>query len=256
MRAVCRHLAYLGPPLALSALVLEPPHSLEHQSFAPRLQRHSPINADGFGVGWWAPQRPDEPARYRTTTPIWADRSFASIAPVIEAGAVVAAVRSATPPLPVEESGNAPFVAGRWLGSLNGFVAGFRGSPAARLRAELGPDNSSRLEGNNDGETLVALFAVLLERGMAAPAALARTVALADEAGPGPKNILLSDGQTILATTVENSLYTRAAGRASVIVSSEPLDDDPAWTPVPDRCLVRARPGCLQIQPLSNWSSS
>src|SRR5436305_1110336 len=109
---MCRHLAYLGAPRTLQDLLLAPPHSLLHQSWAPRLQRHGTVNADGFGAGWWDPHRRTEPARYRTTTPMWADRSFASIAGVIEAGAVMAAVRSATPPLPVEATGCAPFASG------------------------------------------------------------------------------------------------------------------------------------------------
>ena len=32
---MCRHLAYLGPPATLSALVLEPTHGLLRQSYAP-----------------------------------------------------------------------------------------------------------------------------------------------------------------------------------------------------------------------------
>jgi gamma-glutamyl hercynylcysteine S-oxide hydrolase len=53
---MCRHLAYLGPPLPLAALLFDPPHSLVEQSFAPRDMRGGGrINADGFGVGWYPP---------------------------------------------------------------------------------------------------------------------------------------------------------------------------------------------------------
>src|SRR5438270_10670663 len=97
-----RHLAYLGSPLSLEALLLAPPHSLLHQSWAPRHQRSGTVNADGFGVGWWdlTRGRRPEPARYRRAQPMWTDRSFASVAGIVSAGAVVAAVRSATPPAP------------------------------------------------------------------------------------------------------------------------------------------------------------
>src|SRR5437763_14306615 len=117
---MCRHLAYLGPPVTLEELVLTPEHSLLQQSYAPRFQRHGTVNADGFGVGWWQPDRRPEPARYRTARPMWTDRSFASLAGVVTASAVVAAVRSATPPSPAEESGCAPFTAGPRLFSPNG----------------------------------------------------------------------------------------------------------------------------------------
>ena len=52
---MCRHLAYLGPPTTLSALVLEPTHGLLRQSYAPLDMRGGgTVNADGFGVGWYA----------------------------------------------------------------------------------------------------------------------------------------------------------------------------------------------------------
>ncbi len=79
------------------------------QAYAPRHQRHGRINADGFGVGWYAPDVRAEPARYRTTTPMWADNSFASLAGVVSSGAIVAAVRNASPGLPVDESCTAPY---------------------------------------------------------------------------------------------------------------------------------------------------
>ena len=109
---MCRHLAYLGPPRSLASLLYEPGHSLEQQSWKPLRQRAGAMNADGWGVGWWDPLVRPEPARYRTAAPMWTDRSFRSVAEVVHAGAFMAAVRSATPPSPIVETGNAPFVAG------------------------------------------------------------------------------------------------------------------------------------------------
>jgi glutamine amidotransferase len=52
---MCRHLGYIGPAMPVSALVLDPEHSLLRQSWAPADMRHGgTINADGFGVGWFA----------------------------------------------------------------------------------------------------------------------------------------------------------------------------------------------------------
>ena len=74
---MCRHLAYLGPPVALSALLFDPPHSLSHQSWAPRdMHGGGTINADGFGVGWHTPAGP---VRYRRATPLWSDATLPAL---------------------------------------------------------------------------------------------------------------------------------------------------------------------------------
>src|SRR6201996_6259817 len=93
---MCRHLAYLGPAVPLRSVLTDPPHSLYRQSWAPRRQAHGTVNADGFGIGWYAAGDP-VPARYRQGVPIWGDPSLADLARVIRSGAVLAAVRSATP---------------------------------------------------------------------------------------------------------------------------------------------------------------
>ncbi|MFD9073604.1 class II glutamine amidotransferase domain-containing protein [Streptomyces lasiicapitis] len=86
---MCRHLAFLGEPQALGALLVEPAHSLLRQSWAPRRQRHGTVNADGFGVGWYADGDP-VPARYRRAGPIWADQSVADLARVVRSRAAPA----------------------------------------------------------------------------------------------------------------------------------------------------------------------
>ena len=79
---MCRHLAYLGPPVSLAELVLDPPHSLLRQSYAPKDMRGGgTVNADGFGIGWFPARRPGRPARrYRRSVPMWTDASLADVA--------------------------------------------------------------------------------------------------------------------------------------------------------------------------------
>jgi predicted glutamine amidotransferase len=48
---MCRHLAYLGPAATLRSVIIDPPHGLSRQAWAPRFQRHGTVNADGFGAG-------------------------------------------------------------------------------------------------------------------------------------------------------------------------------------------------------------
>ncbi len=80
-RLMCRHLAYLGPPATLRSVLIDPPHGLYRQSWAPRRQRHGTMNADGFGIGWYADGDP-VPARYRRGIPIWGDPSLPDLARV------------------------------------------------------------------------------------------------------------------------------------------------------------------------------
>ncbi len=106
---MCRIVAYLGnTEIPLSSLVLAPDHSLLVQSYAPAEMMSGVVNADGFGCGWYAPEVDGEPAVYRSNSPMWSDRSFASIAPKVCSATALAAVRSATPGLPAEESGVPP----------------------------------------------------------------------------------------------------------------------------------------------------
>ena len=251
---MCRHLAYLGPPRSLASLLYDASHSLEEQSWKPLRQRAGAMNADGWGVGWWDPIVRPEPARYRTESPMWTDRSFRSVAEVVHSGAFMAAVRSATPPSPIVETGNAPFVAGPWLFSLNGFVRDFRGPVGASLRRDVTEDRSIAIEGSSDSEVIFALVLDALDGGAAAERALAEVISRTTQRAESFLNLLLHDGQTIVATTWGNSLSVlRDTGLATggVLVASEPLDEDPAWVDVPDHSVVRASCTELEISPLS-----
>ena len=113
---MCRHLAWLGTPVPVSTLVLDPANGLVVQSYSPRRQKYGLVNADGWGVGFYAAGLPGgRPARWRSASPLWADASFASVAPALVSGCVLAAVRSATIGMPVEASAVAPFTDGTWL---------------------------------------------------------------------------------------------------------------------------------------------
>lgn len=253
---MCRHLAYLGSARSLSSLLYEPEQSLEQQSWKPRFQREGAMNADGWGVGWWDPLVRPEPARYRTAAPMWTDRSFHSVADLVHTGAVLAAVRSATPPSPTVDTGNAPFTAGPWLFSHNGFVRQFRGSVGVALRRLVSEPRAIGIEGTSDSEVLFALVLDALDAGARPEEALAGVITEGASRSEAHLNLLLSDGQTIFGTTFGNSLFAlQDAGLASggVLVASEPLDDHDGWAPVPDRSIVRATGTDLEISPLSSY---
>jgi glutamine amidotransferase len=95
----------------------------------------------------------------------------------------------------------------------------------------------------------------LLDAGASPPEALAAVTARAAAGGESRLNLLLGDGRTVHATTYGNSLFTLAGhglAAGGVLVASEPLDDDPAWTPVPELSVVEASASALAIRPLSS----
>jgi gamma-glutamyl hercynylcysteine S-oxide hydrolase len=246
---MCRHLAWLGRPRTLAELLLAGPHSLLEQSYRPRQQRHGTVNADGFGAGWYAPVRP-EPVRYRRDRPIWTDASFASLAGTVASGCVLAAVRSATVGMPVDESATAPFTSGRLLFSHNGVLDG------AAVRALLPPGTA--VESAVDSALLWALLLARLRDGLPLAAAVADVVVAAAAAGPGRFNLLVTDGEQVVASRWGDTLFVHE-DPDGVLVGSEPGAagvPDGGWHPVPDRSLVVAGPAGLRVDPLDGEPSS
>jgi glutamine amidotransferase len=251
---MCRHLAYLGVPRSLASLLHEPAHSLEHQSWGPTRQREGAMNADGWGVGWWDRAQRPEPARYRTASPMWTDRSFRSVSEVVRSGAIVAAVRSATPGSPIVTTGNAPFAGDRWLFSHNGYVEGFRYGIGEQLRRSVTERRAADIEGTADSEVLFAMALDRLDEGASPAEALDDVTAAVLDLTDGRLNLLLCDGHELVATAWGNSLFTlRGTGLAEdgFLVASEPLDEDPGWTAVPDGTAVLASADRLDAVPLS-----
>ncbi|MET9385508.1 ergothioneine biosynthesis protein EgtC [Streptomyces sp. NPDC002928] len=251
---MCRHLAYLGPAEPLGRLLVEPPHGLYRQSWAPRRQRYGTVNADGFGVGWYAEGDP-VPARYRRAGPIWADLSFADLSRVVRTTALLAAVRDATLAGADAEAAAAPFATGPWLFSHNGAVAGWPHSLAAASRT-LPPEDLLSLEARNDSALLWALVLHRLRGGDDEGQALADTVLDVAAAAPGSRlNLLLTNGETIAATTWGDSLWYLAEPGRRTVVASEPYDDDPHWLQVPDRTLLVASRTDVLLTPLKEPST-
>ncbi|WP_029117313.1 ergothioneine biosynthesis protein EgtC [Mycobacterium sp. URHB0044] len=234
---MCRHLGWLGQPVSVASLVLEPPYGLGVQSYAPRRQKHGLMNADGWGVGFFSPDLPgDRPARWRSAAPLWGDASFASVAPALRSGCIVAAVRSASVGMPIEPSASAPFSDGEWLLSHNGLVD----------RAVL--PLSSKAESTVDSALLAAL---IFERGLDR---LGETIGEVGAADPNARlNILAANGSRLVATTWGDTLSVlrRSDG---VVLASEPYDDDPQWQEIPDRHLVRVDTAGIELIPLKGSS--
>lgn len=243
---MCRHLAYLGPPVPLSTHLFDAPHALISQAKTPR---SVPLcSGDGFGVGWY---EDGQPIRYRTTTPIWEDDVFRARAASVRASAMIASARLATRGMTIEDTSTAPLCADGILFALNGFVDGFGAGARATLEAMLTRRRRASIEGSADTGVLFALVLDAIDLDASLREALATTHAIVRRVSAAPMNLLITDGTQIAATASGHSLAVRAS-EGSVLVSSEPLDDDPAWQQIPDGSLIDAAPGTVRIVSLGS----
>lgn len=228
---MCRHLAYLGSPRTLGSLLLEPEHSLEVQSYAPKEMRGALLNADGFGIAWHSD---DRFARYRSTLPLWGDENLRDIAH-LRSSCVVANARSATPGMGMGILNTPPFLHRGWVFSHNGYVRGFRESTMRKLRAELGDDAYASIRGSTDSEHLFALFLDALDDDPIA--AMKHTVARIRQLAPDAEillSLIASDGEQIIACThafngEAPTLYLHAS--EDTWIASEPTFEG-AWEPI------------------------
>lgn len=233
---MCRHLAYLGPPVAVADLLLAPRHCLLEQTWAPADMRGSgTVNADGFGFGWY--DGPGDALRYRRAVPMWADGSLPDLARTIRTTTVLAAARNGTTGMPVTETACAPFRHGRWLFSHNGVVLGWPAT-VEPLAASLPATDLMRLEAPTDSALLWALVLRRLLDGEDVESVVEQVTTQVARAAPGSRlNLLLTDGETVAASTWGHSLSV-LEGSDHVVVSSEPFGESTDWEPVADQHLV------------------
>jgi ergothioneine biosynthesis protein EgtC len=272
---MCRFTLYLGPPIRLESLLIDPSHSLILQSFHSS-ERDEPLNGDGFGVGWYAPEQTVRPAIFRSITPAWNNANLRSLASVVSSPCVMAHVRAASPGMAVTEANCHPFHHDRFLFMHNGSIGSFRGI-RRQLLASLGEEGFDAIRGTTDSEHLFAVFidelrAAPLEDEHALANALNRAVwrvlALVEGLGgstPSYLNLAVTDGDRAAACrftndtarrpeslyVIERELYQPAwrgtPGRrrdersVSFVVSSERLTDDAHWTAVEPGHMISIR---------------
>ncbi len=270
---MCRFVAYTGRPILLSDLVTRSARSLIHQSYRAR-ERHEPLNGDGFGVGWYAPDIDPDPCVFTSITPAWSNRNLHNIAEKVRSPLVFAHVRAASPGLRVSEVNCHPFRHGRYLWMHNGNVGGFR-RLRRQLRESLRDEYYDMIEGTTDSEHAFAVFLNELhgsdaESGLKAmEKALAAAVqrlrdwqaelpgetpttmnfAVTDGAnvavtrysagGVPPESLYVSRGKRFVATDSGYDMVDSETDVGAAIVASEPLTDDASdWQPVAPNHMV------------------
>ena len=206
------------------------------------------VNADGFGLGWY--DGDGAARRYRRAVPMWADGSLPDLAGSIRTTALVAAARNGTTGMPVTETACAPFHHERWLFSHNGVVMGWPTSVSS-LAEDLPTTDLLRLEAPTDSALLWAVALRRLLDGEGVATVVERLTTAVAAAAPGSRlNLLLSDGETVAASTWGHSLSVLEDSE-QLLVSSEPFGErTDGWQPVPDRHLVELTSSGAKIRPL------
>lgn len=152
---MCRLLAYRGDPVILGKLILEPEHSLIHQSYCAT-EQIEPTNGDGFGVAWYDLEIHPEPAVLRSVRPAWNERNILSVASKIKSSCIFAHIRKATTGQ-VSHSNCHPFQYKNLLFMHNGTVRGFS-DLRRKLLAQLDDEIFNWIGGQTDSEHFFALF--------------------------------------------------------------------------------------------------
>lgn len=274
---MCRWMAYLGDPIKVGLVMFrEDANTIVHQSLEAS-QGAEPVNGDGFGLGWFAPDA-REPSRYRSTEPAWNDENLREIAQTLESGAFIAHVRAAIGS-PVQQSNCHPF---RHEGTLfvhNGFVRDFHRIKRDVVLA-IDPDLYPQIVGSTDSEHMFHLaltFGLLddpqpaLERmvwfieSAAAAAgiedAMQMTVGVLDAdafvaaryaSRSLPRSLYHSnDIETLKRLHPDFADLQLIPGDAHAVMS-EPLGTLPgAWTEVPTSTAVHLSRGSIDIRPFA-----
>jgi len=264
---MCRLLAYMGTPIIIDKLLYQPKNSLVNQSIHAN-EIEEPLNGDGFGIGWYAPEVNDEPVAFLSVSPAWSNRNLRNLAPKIQTGCFVAHVRAASVG-DVSESNCHPFQHKNLLMMHNGGIENF-GKVKRKLREPLSDQIYNWIKGQTDSEHIFAYLLNYLQRNQLPANAetlmeafentFANLKTLMSESGisePAYLNMVVTDGTFIVGTRYvsspgeepltlyhsEGSKYivedgiTRLVAQDNedhaVLVVSEKLTDDKDWTLVP-----------------------
>jgi predicted glutamine amidotransferase len=236
-------------------------------------ERTEPLNGDGFGVGWYAPEIGTAPGVFRSITPAWNNRNLASLSRVVTSPLILAHVRAASVLSGVNEANCHPFRYEQFLFMHNGDVGNFRKIRRALLDSVC-DEAFDNIYGSTDSEHVFALIIDELQQlqdlgpadrlAAALDRVLTRTVDLVQRFGDGDTcylNFAVSDGENAVVSRFcsaageePESLYmyrgtyplgnstgateTQDAGGLATLISSECLSSDDGWTAIPANHLV------------------
>eukprot|EP00931_Biecheleriopsis_adriatica_P085906 TRINITY_DN60676_c0_g1_i1.p1 TRINITY_DN60676_c0_g1~~TRINITY_DN60676_c0_g1_i1.p1 ORF type:complete len:1375 (+),score=221.29 TRINITY_DN60676_c0_g1_i1:183-4127(+) len=174
------------------------------------------LNADGFGVGWYA-QQGSVPCVFTSLKPAWNDPNLRNLSEEVRSPMIFAHIRAAGPSSSVNDACCHPFKAGRLLFAHNGLVGNFE-KCRRQLLSRLNEYAFSVAIDHACIDSVVAFAIFLTELGVASEeealaeqngdsmcSALTRTIECLTEAcasfGPEESllNLMVTDGQRIVA---------------------------------------------------------
>jgi glutamine amidotransferase len=269
---MCRLMAYKGTPIIIDKLLYQPKNSLINQSIHAR-EIEEPLNGDGFGIGWYAPEINDEPITFVSVNPAWNNRNLRNLAPRIRTDCMIAHVRAASVG-DVSESNCHPFHYKNLLMAHNGGIEDFP-LIKRKLREPLSDEIYNWIKGQTDSEHIFAYLLNYLfkHNTVISPDAVAdafehtfsyvkKTMVECGITEPAYLNMVITNGLFFVGTRYctdpkeepltlyhsEGSRYVVEDGVTrmfapedddhAVLVVSEKLSDDPNWTMIPKNHLV------------------
>ncbi len=270
---MCRLLGYLGSPIQLDRLLTQPQHSLVVQAYQPKEMESALMNADGFGVGWYHPQKAAFPYIYKQIMPIWSDVNLSQISRYVESGCWLGYVRSATPGLAVDLNNCQPFsseglsLSHPLLFTHNGYINQFRKTLYRPMRLSLSDEVYLHIQGTTDSEHIFGLILhqlytqPKLSLAQAVETALSQLAEMAKTQGDVYfcANVILTDGQQLVASRFASrspapSLYWlehEPNYPDAVIIASEPLFEG-NWKRCPEQTIISVgEDGSVNTDPIT-----
>jgi glutamine amidotransferase len=246
---MCRIAAYLGPPVSLKQFLVDPPHSLVHQAWAPEELRYARLNADGYGFAWFGADA--DPALYVNPLPIWSDPNLLPLARNLASDLWIASVRSATEGSAVSHANTQPFCDKELIFTHNGFIREFQLEVRKQLTDRLSSEINAAVRGHTDSEYLFALLRQILKEDSelsieSALIELSRQVDATIDGNATLLNFIVSEGTRLYAMRHAlndpcPSLYYTTDDEAfpgGQLIASERLDPSEFWQPVPEHHLL------------------
>lgn len=250
---MCRFVAYLGhQEKRLGELLLEPNNSLIKQSRFAR-EELDRTNADGFGLGWYDRLYDRTPGIFRSVQPAWNDENLIHIANRIVSKCFIGHVR-ASRTSSVCLMNCHPFANDDLMFAHNGLIRSID-SVLRLIYNELDDEHMHAIKGHTDSEYFFALWMNHWRRGNGkfnfndlndsfiwtmkfiqdgkrkARATMKSTM-----------NCVLTNGSHLFAVRYDSEqddathtlhLCENPNKHGGVIVSSEMLEEDTAWQPIP-----------------------